>query len=329
MWCRGVVDPSRLVTPELIKVARRQGGVVHTAQCDAHDVIASRRRRLIAGGVWSRVARGAFDTGVRDKRLHPFDQERWRRAWLVMCAYPRGIAIGEVALQFHGAQGLPRDLAMEVGLPGGRSALSRAGVTVRQVDLTGRTRVIRGREVAEPVVALVQAMRTLTRIAWVCCADSMLHQGVVDVADLDRIRRLARRAGPSAKPAWVGLLDGRAESPLESQARLQCVDAGIPPDAVQHEFRDEQGHLLARVDLAWRLGGGRWLVVEIDGNAYHSSDDQLGYDTRRQNELLRDGRIILLRFRREQIAHSPGIAPEVESILRREGWTPSPSAPTP
>lgn len=126
----------------------------------------------------------------------------------------------------------------------------------------------------------------------------------------------------------MGLVDGRSESPLETDARLQCKDAGIPPDDLQREFYDGRGRFLARADLVWHLGNGRWLVVEIDGNEYHASNDQLSYDALRQNQLLRDGRLILLRFRSRHLHEYPGIVGDIASVLQAEGWEPGREIPT-
>lgn len=269
-----------------------------------------------------------YDTGACDPSLHPYDQERWRTVWLALCAFPRAVALGEIALMLHGARGLPRRLTAEVALPGGIAARPRAGVTVRQTVVRGRTAWIQGRAVVGPDLALAQAMRTLSRDSWVKCADSLVNQKVVGASELAEVTRLARRTGPAAKPRWVRLVDGRSESPLETDARLQCRDHGIPPDDLQRRFYDGRGRFLARADLAWHLGHDRWLIVEIDGNAYHASDSQLSDDALRQNELVRDGRLILLRFRGRHIYEAPGITGDISSILRAEGWRPGRRLPS-
>lgn len=315
MWSYRCVLMAWSVPESLLRVADDQCGILSWWQCDAYDVTASRRHRLVRQGAWSSPARGVFDTGRRDRRRHRYDQERWRRAWTAMSLHPEAIALGEIALLFHGAEGLPRTITPEIGLPGGMAARSRAGVTVRRADMTAQTVQMHGRAVARPVVALVQAMRTLCRNDWVACADSMRHRGVISGNDLAEITRRARRAGPCGKPRWVRLVDGRAESRLETEARLQCLDAGIAPDDLQHEFRDERGRFLGRADLAWDLGGGRWLAVEIDGGSHHSSDDDLAHDAVRQNALLADGRILLLRFRSRHLYGYRGITDDILAVL--------------
>ena len=63
-----------------------------------------------------------------------------------------------------------------------------------------------------------------------------------------------RRGWPPRGIWWIG----EPSPPLETFARLECVDAGVPPDDLQVEIRSSRGHLLGRGDLGWRLprGGG-------------------------------------------------------------------------
>ena len=293
-----------------------------TTQCEEHGVLTSRRSRLVAADTWKRPARGVYDTHERDAAMHQFDQERWRTVWLALKTFPRSAGVGEIALMMHGAEGLPRRLNAEVALPGGTYARPRAGVRVRQADLRGHTVTVHGRQVARAPLALVQAMRTLTRDSWVKCADSLINKKVISEQDLVEVRALARRRGLVARLHWIDLVDGRAESPLETEARLRCVDAGFPPDDLQREFRDDDGNFLGRADLVWYLGHGRWLLVEIDGGAFHSSDDQLSRDAVRQNDLLEDGRLIVFRFRSAHLRQPQGLTSRIGRVLNRADWRP-------
>ena len=291
-------------------------------------MLTSRRSRLVAAGTWKRPARGVYDTHERDATVHEFDQERWRTVWLALKTYPRSAAVGEIALMVHGAEGLPRRLNAVVALPGGKYARPRAGVRVSQVDLRGHTVKVHGRQVARAPLALVQAMRTLSRDSWVTCADSLINKKVMGEQDLVEVRSLARRGGLVTRLHWIDLVDGRAESPLETEARLRCIDAGFPPDDLQREFRDDDGRLLGRADLVWHLGGGRWLIVEIDGGAFHSSDDQLGRDAVRQNDLLEGGSLIVFRFRSAHLRQPQGLTDRIGRVLNRSGWHPARALPS-
>jgi hypothetical protein len=108
--------------------------------------------------------------------------------------------------------------------------------------------------------------------------------------------------------------DERAESPLESFVRWECLVAGIPPDALQLPLVDRGGRVLARGDLAWQREDGRWLVVELDGADVHSTPVAVFADRRRQNLLTGSGAVDLLRFTGRDLGR---IAPVVRAALER------------
>ncbi|WP_148076648.1 hypothetical protein [Cellulomonas sp. PhB150] len=238
-----------------------------------------------------------FDvTGVPERRRHP-DDRRLRAAWLGMLAYgPEAIAVGACALVLHGVAGLAIRLQPQVALPAGRHLAPRDGMGVRRFDGFGTTRW-GGRVIATIDDALVQALPELPRNEAVAVVDSALNRRLIDVGRLERVRsRLRGRRGAAGVDAWWGLVDGRSESPLETEARLTCVDAGMPPDELQVEINDAAGRFVARGDLGWRLRGGRWLLAEVDGKEIHDAPQALYGDRERQNRLLTTGEVDLLRF---------------------------------
>ena len=90
------------------------------------------------------------------------------------------------------------------------------------------------------------------------------------------------RRGAVIRRPWLGLADGRAESPLETRGRLRCHDAGMLPDELQAVIRRPDGSTAARVDMLWHEPR---LVAEADGAAFHDQPDALFKDRHRQNEL--------------------------------------------
>lgn len=315
------------VPPKLLSLARSQGGLVSSAQCDAAGVGPSRRRNLVAGGSWQAVTRGVFDTGDIRSGLHAFDVDRLRSAWTALLANRQGVAVGACALVLHGVTGLPRRIVPEVTFPGGTARKSRDGIVFRQYGIGLETLRLHGRDVVSVMCALVQALPTLTRDQAIACLDSALKQGLIRDGDLKEIRRqLKNRKGSLTVISWLPLTDGRAESPPESHARLRCHDAGIAPDDLQREFFDARGRFLGRADLAWYLGDGRWLIVEIDSQEFHGAERQVRRDATRQNGLVGEGQNIVLRFFPGQVVGGH-FAGEVARILREEGWQPGRELP--
>jgi hypothetical protein len=61
--------------------------------------------------------------------------------------------------------------------------------------------------------------------------------------------------------------DRRAESPMESEARLVFIDGGLPMPVLQYEIVDHWGDLW-RVDFAWP---DRMVVAEYDSMEWHAN----------------------------------------------------------
>ncbi|MGB2556757.1 type IV toxin-antitoxin system AbiEi family antitoxin domain-containing protein [Cellulosimicrobium cellulans] len=298
--------PLTAVPSALLDLAERQAGLVSAAQCDAYGVNANRRSRLVDQGRWRRPTRGVLEPAPgtlppSGPRAH--DRRRRRAAWLALLAYgPEAIAVGPCALVLLGVQGVGLDVVPQVTLPGARGALSRDGIRLRQFD-DGLTVVrVEGRAVASPAWALAQAVPEMGRRRAVAAMDSAGHLGLLDADGLARAHDLARgRRGVARTHAWWAESDARAESPLETFARLECVDAGLGPDDLQVDVVDD-GRFLGRGDLGWRLPRGRWLIAEMDGRDVHSTPETLLRDRTRQNALVTHGGVELLRFTGRDLA---------------------------
>ncbi|WP_251152142.1 endonuclease domain-containing protein [Cellulosimicrobium sp. Marseille-Q4280] len=315
------------VPAELLVVAEAQEGLLSASQCDEHGVGSHRRARLVEKGRWCRVTHAVFDTVVtpvpRRTGTGAHDHRRRRAAWLGLLAYGRdAIAVGPCALVLLGVEGVRVDPVPEATLPGARAARSRDGMHLRQFDDGMTVTNVEGRWVATPDWALAQAVPEMGRRRAVAAMDSARRLGLVSAAGLERAHDLARgRRGVARTHSWWAESDARAESPLETFARLDCTDAGIAPDELQVEVYDE-GRLLGRGDVGWRLPGGRWLIAELDGRDVHSEPAALLRDRTRQNDLVGSGAVDLLRFTGRDVtppgASRPGrLVADVRRHLRR------------
>ena len=96
----------------------------------------------------------------------------------------------------------------------------------------------------------------------VIALDAALHRELVTRAELRAAVLSARhRAGASMAARFVGLSDGRAESPLETKGRLRFLAAGLPLPELQVDLHDERG-FVGRLD-AWYEDAA--VAVEFDG----------------------------------------------------------------
>ncbi len=308
----------------LLVLAARQEGLVSIAQCDDEGLGRHRRRRLVASGRarWAtqRVLdlAGIVDASVLTLHRGP-DHRRRRAAYLALLAYgQQAVSVGQCALALLDVQGLPATIRPEVALPGGSARAGRDGIAVRRYRRPTPTVGVDGFRVAAPAWALAQAVPDLSRYRGVAVLDSALQRRVVRAEDIDDVVAAAHgRHGVVRLRGLMPLVDGRAQSPLETFARLQCVDAGLPPDDLQVPVRDAGGRVVAHGDLGWRLRHGRWLVVEIDGAGPHSTPDALFADRQRQNAVVGTGRVDLLRFTADDLART-GLLPAAVAAHRAQ-----------
>ena len=253
-------------------------------------------RTLLACGRWHRVTVGVFRTPAATG-LDPLDEARVRAAWTGLLGVPGAAAVATAALALHGVQGLPQTIPAEVCLPGGDSRVGPAGVTVRRYRGRLPVRRLHGFPVVTVPVALAQALPRLPRVHGVSVLDSALNQRLLRPEGLPEVERLLRgRRGARHARRCIALADGRAESPLETRARLCFIDAGHPPTDVQVVFRDRTGRMVARGDLGWQRADGSWVIAELDGREEHARPEPLYRDRNRQNLLQTRAGVTMLRF---------------------------------
>ncbi|QCB92606.1 hypothetical protein [Cellulomonas shaoxiangyii] len=299
------------VPADLCALAASQEGLLSTRQCEAAGVGPARRSRLVRARRWARVITGVYD--VVPARPRAPDASRRRAAWIGVLAYgPDAVAVGASALALHGVNGLPALVVPEVALPARRYAPGRGDVRVRRFATSA---VVLGHARVAPLpLALVQALPEMSRDHAVAVLDDVLHHRRLTGPELEsvRARTTGRRGAARLHGCWA-LVDPRAESPLETFARLRCVDGGVPPDAVQLVVRAPDGGFVGRCDLAWRRADGRWLLGEVDGREFHDVPHALHHDRRRQNALVALGHTVL-RFTAADVA-TGAIATTIRTTL--------------
>ncbi|MEU8000536.1 DUF559 domain-containing protein [Catellatospora sp. NPDC049111] len=217
------------------------------------------------------------------------------RAGQLACG-PHAVVVRQSAALLHGIQGMRQDeRAVHLSLPGDRAVPKRLGdaqlvphqLVIDDVDLVE----IDGMRVTSALRTVADLMLCLDRYSAVSVLDSALCQGLFTDFDLPDVYRLiAGRRGAVAAREWVGQSDGRAESPLETRARLRCADAGVAPDELQAEIRDADGVVLGRADMLWSRAR---VIGEADGEQVHGSPKAVFRDRHRQNDLANAGYTVL------------------------------------
>jgi hypothetical protein len=142
----------------------------------------------------------------------------------------------------------------------------RIGAPLRRVE---------GRLATAPAWAAVEIARTLRRPRALATLDAAMHNKACTAAELiAAIREQKGRRGIVKVRELIVHADGRAESPMESEARLVFIDGGLPKPELQYEIVDRCG-VLWRADFAWPEA---MLVAEYDSMEWHASPEALKHD---------------------------------------------------
>lgn len=305
------------VPPSLLDLAREQAGLVAAYQCEQAGLSAHSRRRLVESGAWSRPARGLYNTRTVTIRSDDWDGRRARAFWHgMLAAGPDAVGVGLGSLWWQGVWGVPVGVPLPAGLPGGRGTDGPPGILIRRFADPWETVVVRGQRVVTVETALIQAVPEVGRNRAISLLDSAVNRERLDPAQLPVVRDGIRgRRGAASVHDWWHLIDPRSESPLESLARLDSLDHGLPPDELQLVVSDRDGIFLGRGDLAWR-GRRKWVVAEMDGIEEHSKPTPLFTDRNRQNAMQNRGSVTMLRFTSDDVRASGTIIRDVRAALR-------------
>lgn len=136
-------------------------------------------------------------------------------------------------------------------------------------------RKVRGRLATAPAWTAVEIARTLRRPRALAVLDAALHADRCTRAELVAAAAEQKgRRGIVHVRELVQIADGRAESPMESEARLVFLDGGLPTPELQYETIDLHGKLW-RVDFAWPDAK---VVAEYDSVEWHANPEAWKHD---------------------------------------------------
>ncbi|WP_343708767.1 hypothetical protein [Mycobacterium sp.] len=110
---------------------------------------------------------------------------------------------------------------------------------------------VAGRLATAPAWTAVEIARQLRRPRALATLDAALHSRWCTPGDLQRaVLEQRGRRGIVAVRELLAYADARAESAMESEARLVMIDHGLPRPILQHEIRGRDGETW-RVDFGW------------------------------------------------------------------------------
>jgi very-short-patch-repair endonuclease len=142
----------------------------------------------------------------------------------------------------------------------------RVGAPLRRVE---------GRLATAPAWTVIEVARTLRRPRALATLDVALNVGACTRGELDEVIRDQKgRRGIVKVRELIGYADGRAESPMESEARLVFIDNRLPMPDLQYSITDRYGRVW-RVDFAWP---DAMVIAEYDSVEWHVGREALLHD---------------------------------------------------
>jgi predicted transcriptional regulator of viral defense system len=187
------------------------------------------------------------------------------------------------------------------------------GVTVKVATLPDdHVTTVYGVPVTTVARTVMDIARTSGFTEGVVAADSALHSHVVVKVEFAIIlAECGRWPGVIRAREVLGFADGRAESALESVARVRFAQFGIPPPDLQVNIRGKQG-FIGRVDFCWHQYR---IIAEADGAMKY--DDQGRERARAQlarDEKFHDEGWATFHFTWREIYHEP--TPTIDRLRR-------------
>ena len=150
--------------------------------------------------------------------------------------------------------------------------------------------VVAGRLATAPAWTAIEVARALRRPRALATLDAALRSRTCSGDELRRSAALqSGRRGIVAVRQLLPLASPKAESPMESEARLIMLDGGLPTPVLQYEIVDNDRRLW-RVDFAWPEYG---VAAEYDGVDWHAGPEDFVRDRRRTAALQEVGWVVV------------------------------------
>lgn len=259
------------MTNDLSSLLNTQGGVATTGQLLRILTRRSLETKLRHGElvkVWAGVyGRGDPDTMMRLRGLD------------LRAGEPVAICLGTAAQAYGFATEDVTDL--HVLNPVGHQLRCADGLVVHRREGAPLAQV-QSRSATTPEWTAVEVARGLRRPRALATLDAALRSGTCSTRELrSAAAQQAGRRGIVAVRDLIPLADGKAESPMESEARLAMIDGGLPAPVLQYRIVDRNGRCW-RVDFAWP---DRKVAVEYDGFDWHSTPDDFTRDRQKRAAL--------------------------------------------
>ena len=254
---------------------------------------------LITERAMRRLCQAVYPNIYMSRDIELTAQQRAHAAWL--WSKRRGVLAGASAAAVLGSKWIDGSAPAEL-LHDNRRPPANLIVRNERV-LTDELLVVQGMRVTNPARTAFDLGRHIkARVTAVQRLDALANATDVKHADIEAL--IAAHPGARGLPRLrkvLPLIDGGAESPQETLARLVLIDRGLPRPKTQFRVFDEYGQFVARLDMAYddvKVG------IEYDGKQHWDDPAVRQGDIEKQFRLHELGWLIirvsrdLLRYRR-------------------------------
>lgn len=269
------------------------------------DQIATRVRR----GELVRMGRGVYARAdvARKYAGLPLGEQMLLALSALAVAGPGAVVSHQTAARLHGIELLGK-VSKQVTLTcrPGHGWRKRAGVRVHVTELPDADVSTRfGFAITTAARTVADLARELDFAGGVVAADSALQRNLTSKDELAQVIAACRGwPGITRAAAVAGFADGRAESPLESLARIVFRDGGLPPPDLQVWLSGVDPEPEYRVDFYWHQYR---TIVEVDGAMKYDLDPGRARVQLERDRLLREAGYEVLHFTWDDITRNPAM----------------------
>jgi hypothetical protein len=305
------------MTDSIVPQTGRVAGIATTAELNAAGFSDARIQTLTRRGDLYQVGRGVYADGPQARETLAFADglKLLQLAAAVAVTGTGAVVSHESAAYLHSIDLLSKQDAATLTCPRHRGSNARAGIRLHTATLPADHVTAAGRlPVTTPARTVIDLARTLSFQAGVVTADSALHRKLVTKAELTTVLAACTRwRGARQAAAVIDFADARAESPLESIARIAFNDCGLPPPELQ-VWLGGTVEPIGRVDFYWKQYR---TIAEVDG-AIKYADPQRARAQLRRDSLFRDEGFEVVHFTWQQITQTPEhVAASIRNAFRR------------
>jgi very-short-patch-repair endonuclease len=244
-------------------------------------------RTRVAHGELVRLADGVYVSGTALDRIKALPDGRFifEAAGALMTVAPGAVLSHQAAARLHQLDILTRRAAIEVThVPGKGLKCGKPGVTVYSAQLpAAHVGWSGGIPVTTPARTVIDLARGGTFAEGVVVADCALRLKQTTKKELAAVLAdMPRWPGTVRARQVIEFADARAESPLESIARISFRSQRLPTPELQVVISGDQGDFIARVDFLWPRYR---TIAEVDGQFKYEDPRRARAQLRRDKQL--------------------------------------------